>query len=182
MQLTEAQDPMAAPASPPLETARAERVEFCRTCTHFTFGSGGHTGDCAQGHGYNISKEWGCEDWEYSARQSSRVPPAPAPTEAQTKEAKRAALEESLRLADEAETTVYRLRYELKAQLAELDGDAFHAKWDRAIANGDHAEADRCYREDQARNFIERGSFYGDPSEKVKAEIMAVVERIRSQS
>jgi hypothetical protein len=46
----------------------------CRSCRHATPYGGGHTVDCGQGQGYNIDRDWGCEQWERPA------PETPAPS------------------------------------------------------------------------------------------------------
>lgn len=104
--------------------------------------------------------------------QPAVLPPA-EPTSLERMEAR------LLELEDEARAAHARV-YRMKAAIATLRGDCFHARWDSALASGDNATANACYLESQARRVLAGEEPYGDVSEKVKAEILATAERLKA--
>ncbi len=79
--------------------------------------------------------------------------------------------------AQERVNAANRQMYEIKAELEEAEGDAFKARWSRALATGDHETANRCWIESEARRVLN-----GKPRtmDRDDAAVAAEVERLRA--
>lgn len=93
-----------------------------------------------------------------------------------------AILREWRRQARQAESALYRIGLEMEAEIADLEGDATRAAWNRALASGaPEAERHRLYVRLQAESVLEGGeSYLGIPMQE-RDEIAAEVERLRAE-
>jgi hypothetical protein len=68
-----------------------------------------------------------------------------------------------------------------EAALYEAKGEAFEARWSRAIAERDNVTANRCWVEKVAREVIAGRYAIDDFRASERPEIVAEVERLRAQ-